>query len=113
MKASSGACWCSARQSYSRPTIEQVREINLFGGVLLIQSLPFLAAAVLAGLEGSRVNDFAFWRGLEPRLAARLRPARIAEVAIIGGQETSCQQAGRRRRRIGDVSSIDDVFGRG
>jgi hypothetical protein len=68
---------------------EQVREINLFGDVLLIQSLPFLAAAVLAGLEGSRVNDFAIWRGLAPRLAARLRPARIAEVAIIGGQETA------------------------
>jgi cellulose synthase/poly-beta-1,6-N-acetylglucosamine synthase-like glycosyltransferase len=67
---------------------EQVREINLFGDVLLIQSLPFLAAAALAGLEGSRANDFAFWRGLAPRLAARLRPARIAEVAIIGGQET-------------------------
>jgi exo-beta-1,3-glucanase (GH17 family)/cellulose synthase/poly-beta-1,6-N-acetylglucosamine synthase-like glycosyltransferase len=68
---------------------EQVREISLFGDVLLIQSLPFLAAAVLAGLEGSRVNDFAFWRGLAPRLAARLRPARIAEVAIIGGREAS------------------------
>jgi len=67
---------------------EHVREINLFGDVLLIQSLPFLAAAALAGLEGSRVNDFAFWRGLAPRLATRLRPARIAEVAIIGGQET-------------------------
>ena len=68
---------------------EQVREISLFGDVLLIQSLPFLAAAALAGLEGSRVNDFAFWRGLAPRLAARLRPARIAQVAIIGGRETA------------------------
>jgi hypothetical protein len=62
---------------------EQVREINLFADVLLIQSLPFLAAAVLAALEGSRANDFAFWRGLEIRLVQRLRPARIAEVAIV------------------------------
>ena len=65
--------------------VKEVREINLFAGVLLIQSLPFLAAAVLAVLEGSRVNDFAFWRGLETRVLAlaRLRPARIAEVAIV------------------------------
>jgi len=62
---------------------EQVREINLFADVLVIQSLPFLAAAVLAALEGSRVNDFAFWRGLEIRLVQRLRPASIAEVAIV------------------------------
>ncbi len=65
--------------------VKEVREINLFASVLLIQSLPFLAAAVLAVLEGSRANDFAFWRGLETRVLAlaRLRPARIAEVAIV------------------------------
>jgi hypothetical protein len=62
---------------------KDVHELNLFAGVLLIQSLPFLAAAVLAIVEGSRVNDFAFWRGLETRLLARLRPVRIAEVAIV------------------------------
>jgi exo-beta-1,3-glucanase (GH17 family)/cellulose synthase/poly-beta-1,6-N-acetylglucosamine synthase-like glycosyltransferase len=62
---------------------EGVREVNLFADVLLIQSLPFLAAAALAALEGSRVNDYAFWRGL---LAVRpllgVRPATIATVAI-------------------------------
>jgi exo-beta-1,3-glucanase (GH17 family)/cellulose synthase/poly-beta-1,6-N-acetylglucosamine synthase-like glycosyltransferase len=62
---------------------ERVREINLFADVLIIQSLPFLAATVLAALEGSRVNDFAFWRGLETRLVQRLRPATMAEVAIV------------------------------
>jgi hypothetical protein len=62
---------------------EHVREIDLFADVLLVQSLPFLAAAFLAMLEGSRANDFAFWRRLETRLLApRLRPASIAEVAI-------------------------------
>jgi hypothetical protein len=59
-----------------------VREINLFAGVLVIQSLPFLAAAALAAFEGSRINDFAFWRGLETRLIPRLRPASIAKVAM-------------------------------
>ncbi len=44
---------------------ELVREIDLFALALAIQSLPFLASVALAVLEGSRVNDFAFWHGLE------------------------------------------------
>jgi cellulose synthase/poly-beta-1,6-N-acetylglucosamine synthase-like glycosyltransferase/exo-beta-1,3-glucanase (GH17 family) len=63
--------------------VESVHEVNLFADVLLIQSLPFLAAAALATLEGSRINDFAFWRRLETRVLPRLRPAAIAEVAIV------------------------------
>jgi len=48
---------------------ERVREINLFGSVLLVQSLPFLAAAALAAFENSRLNDFAVLQSLEARLA--------------------------------------------
>jgi cellulose synthase/poly-beta-1,6-N-acetylglucosamine synthase-like glycosyltransferase len=60
---------------------DQVREINLFALVLVVQSLPFLSAAGLALLEGSRINDFAYWRGLEAKLAFGFsrRPA-LAEV---------------------------------
>jgi exo-beta-1,3-glucanase (GH17 family)/glycosyltransferase involved in cell wall biosynthesis len=47
---------------------EGVREVNLFGYVLIVQSLPFISAVALAALEGSRFNDFAFWRGVEARL---------------------------------------------
>ena len=56
---------------------ELVREIDLFALALAIQSLPFLASVALAVLEGSRVNDFAFWHGLEARLGQMLtrRPA--------------------------------------
>jgi hypothetical protein len=56
---------------------ELVREIDLFALALAIQSLPFLASVALAALEGSRVNDFAFWHGLEARLGQMLtrRPA--------------------------------------
>lgn len=60
-----------------------VREINLFALVLVVQSLPFLSAAGLGLLESSRVNDFAFWHGLEAKLAfgfAR-RPA-LAEAPV-------------------------------
>ena len=56
---------------------ELVREIDLFALALVVQSLPFLASVALAVLEGSRVNDFAFWRRLETRLGELVtrRPA--------------------------------------
>jgi hypothetical protein len=58
---------------------ERVREINLFGCVLLVQSLPFLAAAALAAFENSRLNDFAVLQSFEARLAdvmAQIVPTR-------------------------------------
>jgi hypothetical protein len=51
---------------------KQVHEINIFAWVLVVQSLPFLAAVTLAAIEGTRFNDFAFWHGLEARAAALL-----------------------------------------
>jgi hypothetical protein len=48
---------------------KQVREINIFAWVLAVQSLPFLSAVVMGLLEGSRLNSFVYWRGLEARLA--------------------------------------------
>jgi cellulose synthase/poly-beta-1,6-N-acetylglucosamine synthase-like glycosyltransferase/exo-beta-1,3-glucanase (GH17 family) len=54
----------------------QVHEINIFAGVLLVQSLPFLAAVTLAMVEGSRFNEFAYWRHVEAKVAENLpRPA--------------------------------------
>jgi len=54
---------------------KQIDEINIFALVLVVQSLPFVAAVAIAALEGSRFNEFAFWRTLEARIAALLRPA--------------------------------------
>ena len=51
---------------------ERVREIDLFALVLIVQSLPFLAAIAIAALEGSRANDFALWQRLETKLAGVL-----------------------------------------
>lgn len=51
---------------------QQVREIYLFAVVLAVQSVPFLSAVLIALLEGSRANDFAFWRNLAARAAALL-----------------------------------------
>jgi glycosyltransferase involved in cell wall biosynthesis len=48
--------------------IKQVREINIFAAVLLVQSLPFIAAVALAMFERTRLNDFVYWRTLDARL---------------------------------------------
>ena len=65
----------------------QIREINIFASVLVIQSLPFLAAVSIATLEGSRLNEFAYWTSLRvwfaeqfPRLL--LRRNRVAEIGV-------------------------------
>jgi cellulose synthase/poly-beta-1,6-N-acetylglucosamine synthase-like glycosyltransferase len=66
---------------------EQVQEINLFGCVLLVQSLPFLAAVALAAFENSRINDFVLWNAIETKVVQLLprellpRRNRIAEAS--------------------------------
>ncbi|GIQ77836.1 glycosyltransferase [Bradyrhizobium sp. ma5] len=62
---------------------KQVREIYIFAGVLVLQSLPFLAAVSIAILENSRINEFAFWRNSAIRTAELigLRPVSLPSVA--------------------------------
>ncbi len=45
-----------------------VREIDLYALALVIQSLPFMAAALIALGEGSKLNDFAAWRAAGARM---------------------------------------------
>lgn len=61
---------------------KQVREIYIFAGVLVLQSLPFLAAVAIAILENSRINSFAFWRNSAVRTAELigLRPVAMPTV---------------------------------
>ncbi|HKA71163.1 MAG TPA: glycosyl transferase family 2, partial [Xanthobacteraceae bacterium] len=69
---------------------QEVREINVFAAVLLVQSLPFLAAAALAALENSRANEFVFWTSLAQRFAEVLpRRARVAarQESVVGSQK--------------------------
>jgi cellulose synthase/poly-beta-1,6-N-acetylglucosamine synthase-like glycosyltransferase/exo-beta-1,3-glucanase (GH17 family) len=62
---------------------QQVREIDIFAVVLMIQSLPFLAAVAMATLEGSRFNEFAYWTNLKVRLAeARLAMPRMFKLRL-------------------------------
>jgi exo-beta-1,3-glucanase (GH17 family)/cellulose synthase/poly-beta-1,6-N-acetylglucosamine synthase-like glycosyltransferase len=62
---------------------KEVREIYIFAGVLVLESLPFLSAVAIALLENSRTNDFAFWRNTSVRTAELigLRPVAMPTVA--------------------------------
>jgi cellulose synthase/poly-beta-1,6-N-acetylglucosamine synthase-like glycosyltransferase len=66
---------------------QEVREVNMFAAVLVIQSLPFLAATGLAALEASRANDFAFWAALGRRMGELV--ARRGSVARAPVQATT------------------------
>ncbi len=61
---------------------KEVREIYVFAGVLVLQSLPFLSAVAIAILENSRVNAFSFWRNSAVRTAELigLRPVAMPTV---------------------------------
>jgi hypothetical protein len=63
--------------------VKEIREISIFAVVLLVQSLPFVAAVGLAVIERTRLNDFAYWRSLEARVGELFpitrRDATIAE----------------------------------
>jgi hypothetical protein len=52
---------------------KEVREIDIFALVLVVQSLPFIAAVGLAVVERTRLNEFAYWHSVEARVA-RLLP---------------------------------------
>jgi exo-beta-1,3-glucanase (GH17 family)/cellulose synthase/poly-beta-1,6-N-acetylglucosamine synthase-like glycosyltransferase len=57
---------------------KEVREINVFAGVLILQSLPFLSAVAIALLEASRINSYAFWRD------ARIHTAELIGIRPVG-----------------------------
>jgi exo-beta-1,3-glucanase (GH17 family)/cellulose synthase/poly-beta-1,6-N-acetylglucosamine synthase-like glycosyltransferase len=59
---------------------KQIHEVYIFALVLVVQSLPFLAAVAIGALEASRVNEFAYWRSVEAKVAAQLpQPAAVAK----------------------------------
>lgn len=48
---------------------KEVRELNIFAVVLIVQSLPFIAAVLMALIEGTRFNEFAYWRAIGAKVA--------------------------------------------
>lgn len=68
--------WVGAAVLIITNSTKQITEIYIFAGVLVLQSLPFLAAVAIAILENSRVNNFTFWRetGIRTAELIGLRP---------------------------------------
>jgi cellulose synthase/poly-beta-1,6-N-acetylglucosamine synthase-like glycosyltransferase/exo-beta-1,3-glucanase (GH17 family) len=63
---------------------KQVREIYIFAGVLVLESLPFLSAVAIAILEQSRINAFSFWRDSAIRTAELIGLRPVAMPTVIG-----------------------------
>jgi exo-beta-1,3-glucanase (GH17 family)/cellulose synthase/poly-beta-1,6-N-acetylglucosamine synthase-like glycosyltransferase len=68
--------------------VKEIREINIFAVVLVIQSLPFIAAAGLAVVERTRLNEFVYWRNLEARVT-ELLPLPRRSAAITEATQTA------------------------
>jgi hypothetical protein len=71
----------------------QVREIYIFAGVLVLESLPFLSAVAIAILESSRINSFKFWHDAGVRTAELigLRPAALPTVTAPSSQPVASE----------------------
>jgi exo-beta-1,3-glucanase (GH17 family)/cellulose synthase/poly-beta-1,6-N-acetylglucosamine synthase-like glycosyltransferase len=62
---------------------KQIVELNIFAAVLVVQSLPFVAAVAIAALEGSTFNEFAYWRRVETKVVETLpRPTTEAPAQV-------------------------------
>ncbi|HEX2634703.1 MAG TPA: glycosyltransferase [Bradyrhizobium sp.] len=68
-------------------SFKQVREIYVFAGVLVLESLPFLSAVAIAILENSRLNSFEFWRNTGIRTAELIGLRPVALPTVIGSSQ--------------------------
>jgi hypothetical protein len=66
---------------------KEVREIYIFAGVLVLESLPFLSAVAIAILENSRTNDFAFWRNTSGRTAELIGLRPVAMPTVVNASQ--------------------------
>jgi exo-beta-1,3-glucanase (GH17 family)/cellulose synthase/poly-beta-1,6-N-acetylglucosamine synthase-like glycosyltransferase len=74
---------------------KQVHEINIFAAVMVVQSLPFIAAVAIALIEGTRFNSLAYWQALETRtreLLPRTKTITIAEPAKLTAEKIEAAQ---------------------
>jgi exo-beta-1,3-glucanase (GH17 family)/cellulose synthase/poly-beta-1,6-N-acetylglucosamine synthase-like glycosyltransferase len=74
---------------------KEVREIYIFAGVLVLQSLPFLSAVAIAILESSRINSFTFWRNTGVRSAELIGLRPVAMPTVVGSQQPVASEVRR------------------
>jgi exo-beta-1,3-glucanase (GH17 family)/cellulose synthase/poly-beta-1,6-N-acetylglucosamine synthase-like glycosyltransferase len=73
--------------------VKEVREIYIFAGVLVLESLPFLSAVGIAILENSRANQFSFWRNSTIRAAELIGIRSPAPQTAINVQQPVASEA--------------------
>src|SRR5712672_805628 len=66
---------------------KEVREIYIFAGVLVLESLPFLSAVAIAILENSRVNAFSFWRRTAKRTLELIGLRPVAMPTVVSSSQ--------------------------
>ena len=74
---------------------KEVREIYVFAGVLVLQSLPFLSAVAIAILENSRINAFSFWRNSAVRTAELIGLRPVAMPTVVGTSQPVASEVHR------------------
>ena len=74
---------------------KEVREIYIFAGVLVLQSLPFLSAVAIAILESSRINSFEFWRNAGVRSAELIGLRPVTMPTVVGSQQPVASEVRR------------------
>lgn len=77
---------------------KEVREIYIFAGVLVLQSLPFLSAVAIAILESSRINSFTFWRNTGIRSAELIGLRPVTMPTVPGTQQPVASEIRREAR---------------
>jgi exo-beta-1,3-glucanase (GH17 family)/cellulose synthase/poly-beta-1,6-N-acetylglucosamine synthase-like glycosyltransferase len=74
---------------------KEVREIYIFAGVLVLQSLPFLSAVAIAILESSRINSFTFWRNTGIRSAELIGLRPVSMPTVVASQQPVASEVRR------------------
>ncbi len=67
-----GACLLLSGVILMATNWHDTREINLYAIALMVQSLPYVAAAMIGLFEPSRFNDYAFWNRIHAKIAPYL-----------------------------------------
>ncbi len=80
---------------------KQIREIYIFAGVLVLESLPFMSAVAIAILERSRINSFEFWRTTGVRTAELIGLRPVAMPTIGGPSQPAATEVHRDAGLIG------------
>jgi cellulose synthase/poly-beta-1,6-N-acetylglucosamine synthase-like glycosyltransferase/exo-beta-1,3-glucanase (GH17 family) len=76
-------------------SFKEIREIYIFAGVLVLESLPFLSAVAIAILENSRINSFLFWRNTGIRTAELIGLRPVAMPTVVGTSQPVASEVHR------------------